>query len=94
MNFVTCFQLNVMNEWLNILASYVGEWGVQGSNLSLETIWPHWGFSWFSLVHLGNCWDSTLKVSHIHFLPNPFQFIIHLSPFHWILYSLIYEKRH
>jgi hypothetical protein len=28
--------------------------------------------------------DSTLKLGHDRFLPNPFQFIIHLSPFHSI----------
>jgi hypothetical protein len=32
--------------------------------------------------------DSTKKLAHEPFLPNPFQFIIHLSPFHSTLYSL------
>jgi hypothetical protein len=36
------------------------------------------------------CWDSALKLGHDHFLPNPFQFIIHLSPLHLVLYSLSY----
>jgi hypothetical protein len=35
---------------------------------------------------------STLKIGHDRFLPNPFQFIIHLSSFHSTLYSLSYWK--
>jgi hypothetical protein len=34
--------------------------------------------------------DSVLKLGHDHFLPNPFQFIIHVSPFHSTLYSVSY----
>jgi hypothetical protein len=40
----------------------------------------------------GNCQDCTLKSGHDHFLPNPSQFIIHLSPYHSTLYSLNYWK--
>jgi len=47
---------------------------------------------WFSSVPPGKFWDSTLKLGHDRFLPNPFQFIIHLSPFHSTLYSLSYWK--
>jgi hypothetical protein len=30
------------------------------------------------------------KIGHGRFLPNPFEFIIHLSPYHSTLYNLIY----
>jgi hypothetical protein len=43
-------------------------------------------FSWFSSVHPGKCWDSTLKLDHDHFILHPLQFIIHLSPLHSTLY--------
>jgi hypothetical protein len=33
-----------------------------------------------------------LKLGHDRFLPNPFQFIIYLSPFHSTLYIHIYWK--
>jgi hypothetical protein len=32
--------------------------------------------------------NSTLKLDHERFRPNPLQFIVHLSPFHWTSYSL------
>jgi len=35
----------------------------------------------------GKCRNNTLKSGHDRFLPNPFQFIIHISPFHSTLYS-------
>jgi hypothetical protein len=35
----------------------------------------------------GKCWDNTLKLGHNHFLKNPVQVIIHLSPYHLTLYS-------
>jgi hypothetical protein len=38
----------------------------------------------------GECWDSTLKLSHDHFLSHPFQLIIHVSPFYVMLYILSY----
>jgi hypothetical protein len=47
-------------------------------------------FSWVSLVSMGECQDSTLKLRYDRFLPNPFQFIIGFSPFHSTLYSLSY----
>jgi hypothetical protein len=36
--------------------------------------------------------NSTLKLGHELFLPNPFHFIIGLSPFHSMLYSIPYWK--
>jgi hypothetical protein len=35
------------------------------------TGYPDGGFSWFSLVISGKFWDSTLKLGHDRFLPNP-----------------------
>jgi hypothetical protein len=37
--------------------------------------------------------DSTLKLGHDRFLPNPFHFIIRLSPFHSTLHTLRYWKK-
>jgi hypothetical protein len=48
-------------------------------------------FQWFSPVPPGKCPDSTLKLGHDRFLPNPFQFIIYLS-YYSMLYSLVTEK--
>jgi hypothetical protein len=39
-------------------------------------------FSWFSSAFPDECPHSTLKLIHDRFLPNSFQFIIHLSSFH------------
>jgi hypothetical protein len=58
---------------------------VQLSNLVPETGYPDLGFSWFSSVPPGKCWDSSLKLGHGRLVLNLFQFIIHLSPFHWTL---------
>jgi hypothetical protein len=38
------------------------------------------------------CWDITLRLGYDGFLPNPFQFIIHSSPFHSTPYNLSYRK--
>jgi hypothetical protein len=49
------------------------------------------GFS----VHPGECLDSTLKLGHDRFLPNPFQFItIHFLPCHrhYSLVTLVTER--
>jgi hypothetical protein len=40
----------------------------------------------------GECQDRTLKLSHNLFLPNTFHLIIHLSPFHMAVYSLVTGK--
>jgi hypothetical protein len=52
-----------------------------------------WCFSWFASFPPDECWDSTLKLGHDRFLPNPFQFTIQLSPFHSMPCSLSYWKR-
>jgi hypothetical protein len=49
-------------------------------------------FSWSSSVPPGECRDSALKSGRYRFLPNPFQFVIHVSPFHSTQYSLSYWK--
>jgi hypothetical protein len=47
------------------------------------TGYPDLGFPWFISVLPGEFRDSTLKLGHDLFLPNPFQFIIiHLLPYH------------
>jgi hypothetical protein len=45
------------------------------------------GSSWFPSVPPGKCRDNN-SLDHDRLLPNPFQFIIHLSPCHSTLYSL------
>jgi hypothetical protein len=51
-------------------------------------------FSWLSSVPPGECRGSrpTLKLSDYRFLPNPFQFIVLLSPVHPTLYIFSYWK--
>jgi hypothetical protein len=49
---------NVTTEWLAFLLR-IRE--VQGPNLSPETGYPDWRFSWFSSVHPAKCRDSTFK---------------------------------
>jgi hypothetical protein len=39
-------------------------------------------------VPSGECQDSTFKLNHGCFLPNPFQFVIHLSSYLSTLYDL------
>jgi hypothetical protein len=50
-----------------------------------------WGSSWFYSVPPDKCLDSTLKLGHDRFLPNPFQSIFHLA-YHSTLHSLVTEK--
>jgi hypothetical protein len=38
--------------------------------------YPDWHLSWLFSFPTGECWDSTLKLFHNRFLPNPFQLII------------------
>jgi hypothetical protein len=71
-----------MVEWLTTLLC-IRE--VPGSNLGEETDYPD--SSWFSSVLPEECRDSALKLGHDRFLPNPFQFFIHLSPYQSTLYS-------
>jgi hypothetical protein len=50
---------------------------------------------WFFSVTLGEGRDSTLKLGHDHFVPNPFQFIIiDLSSYHRHYMVWILKKRH
>jgi hypothetical protein len=67
-----------------------------GSNLSLESSYSDWGFSWLFSVPPGKCQDITLKLSHNHLLPHPFH-LIHYSfivlSFNVIQYVLL-KKRH
>jgi hypothetical protein len=51
------------------------------------------GETWFYSVPPGECRSSSLKWSHDRFLPNPFQFIILLSPFNYTLYSKGWSQR-
>jgi hypothetical protein len=52
---------------------------------------PGIGYSdWTFRVFPQSLPDCTLKVSHDRFLLYPFQFIIHLSPFHSTLCTLSY----
>jgi hypothetical protein len=53
-----------MLEWLTFLLHILE---VPGSNLSQETGYPDWGFSWFSSVLPGNCRDSTLNQARTAF---------------------------
>jgi hypothetical protein len=78
MSFQRCVLTNVVVEWL---AHLLRIQEVSRSNLGPETGYPDWGLSWSSSIPLGNCWDSAWKLGHDRFLPNPVQFITHLSPF-------------
>jgi hypothetical protein len=79
--------IELRGQVVNIPTSYSE---VPGSNLGVETAYPNWGSSTFSLVPPGKCRDSILKVMPDLFLPHPFYFIIHLSIFHSTLYGLSY----
>jgi hypothetical protein len=70
------FVPNVVVGCLTLLP-YIRE--VPGSDLSPETGYPDWDFSWFSAVPPGKCRDSTFKLGHDRFLPHSFQFIIHFT---------------
>jgi hypothetical protein len=62
---------------------------VPSSNLGPDIGYPDGSFSWFSSVPPCECSNSTLKLVHDHFLPNPSHSIIHLSPFNSTLYTSI-----
>jgi hypothetical protein len=69
-------------EWLALLLR-IRE--VPGSNLGPKTGYLYCGFSWFSSVPPGKCWDITLKqamADSFHILSNS------LSSYHSSLYSL------
>jgi hypothetical protein len=71
------FTRNVLVESL-ILVFRIRE--VASSNPDMETGCLGTVFDFLS--PLGECQDNTLKLGYDHFLPNAFQTIIHLSPFH------------
>jgi hypothetical protein len=75
---------NVMVEWLTLLLCI---WEFAGSNLGLETGYPNRGFF---VVFLWVNARLMHKFGHNHSFPNPLKFIIHLPPFHMMLYSLSY----
>jgi hypothetical protein len=74
-------------EWLTLLPR-IRE--APGSSLGSESGYPDGGVLWVSSVPPGKFKDCTLVLGHDRFLPNAFQFIIHLSPFHLTLCSLCY----
>jgi hypothetical protein len=80
---------NVVVKWLALMLCIRV---IPGSDLSLETGYHHWDFSWFSSVTPGKCRDCPLKLGQDCFLPNSFPFIINLSPFHLTVYNLSYWK--
>jgi hypothetical protein len=63
-----------------------------GSNLGPETGYPELSFPLFSSVPPGEWMGQYLKLGYDRFLPNPYKFIINLSPFYSTLYSLSYWK--
>jgi hypothetical protein len=73
-------------EWLTLLI-HIRE--VSSWNICLESGNPDRGFLWLYSVPPGECRNSTLKLGLDRFLPNHFQFIIHLSPFHSTIYIYI-----
>jgi hypothetical protein len=76
-----------MVEWLTLVLR-IRE--ALGSDLFPETNYPDQDFLWFLSVSPEDCGDSTFNFGHGHFLPHSFQFIINLSHFHLMLYSLSY----
>jgi hypothetical protein len=69
-------------------------WEIPGSNLSPGDRISWLRFSWISSVPPDKFRDSTLKLCHYRFLPNPFQFInIHLSQYHRRYVALLLKKR-
>jgi hypothetical protein len=65
-----------MVEWLALLLR-IRE--VPGSNLSPVTGYPDLGFCGFPQSLQANA-GIDLKLGHDHFLPHPFQFIVHYHP--------------
>jgi hypothetical protein len=63
-----------------------------GSNICPQSGSSDWDFSWFYSVPPGECRNSILQLGHDSFLPNPFQFITHLSSYQSTLYILSYWK--
>jgi hypothetical protein len=82
----------VVVEWLTLLLCIRD---VPGSNLESETGYPDQGSFVVFLSSSKRIPDSPVKLGHDRFLPNPFQFIVHLSPYYSTLYRLVLdaEKR-
>jgi hypothetical protein len=74
---------------INTPASYTGGTKFQ----SRPRYWLFLGVSWFSSILPGKYRDTTLKLGHDRFLPNPLHFINHFSTFHSTLCNLCYWKR-
>jgi hypothetical protein len=88
---VTCHKLSSESrgQMVNIPASYSGGPGFKSR--------PGDRLSWlrYFVVFLSSSKQmqgSTSKLGYDHFLPHPFQFIIHLSSYHSLQYSLSYWK--
>jgi hypothetical protein len=45
--------------------------------ISVQTLFPEWGFHWFTLVSGGQCWDGTGTIKQPQVCSNLFKFIIH-----------------
>jgi hypothetical protein len=65
---------------------------LSSSYLIPETGYADWIFRVFFSVCPYECQDIILKLGHDRFLPNPFQFIIQLSPLNSTLFNLSYWK--
>jgi hypothetical protein len=70
-------------------ASYSGVSGLK-SQPGYRLFWPR--FLWFFSVPPDECQGKILKLDLESFLPNPFEFITHVPPFHSTLYSLRFWK--
>lgn len=80
---------------LSQLSCRTGSWkgnavDLLGSNLTSDIGYPDWDLTWFFWVSPGKCHDIT------SIRPRPFpialKLIIHVSPYHPTLYSLILKK--
>jgi hypothetical protein len=80
---------NIVVEWLTLLLRI---WEVPGSNIGPVTGY-HVRFSWFSSVQENSGIIDYLKIGHDSFLQSPFQFLIHVSPFHSKLLFLVTKRR-
>jgi hypothetical protein len=63
---------------------------VPGSNFGTETGYCDEGLCGFpQSLQMNNFWNSSLKLGHDHFFPNPLQSIVHLSPYCLMLCSML-----
>jgi hypothetical protein len=75
-------------EWLTLLLHI---WEIPDSDLSQRPAILT-GFLWLFSIRPCKCWDSTSKLDHNCFLPQRFQLVSHVSPFHLTLYNVVTEK--